>query len=60
MNTLFFILFTLDKLKTTHYNSKYKPFIIYNVLTKYDVGIIITHTLLLFLTYDLINLHSFN
>lgn len=36
MNTLFF-LFILDKLKTTHYNNKYKPFIIYNVLTKYDV-----------------------
>lgn len=33
--TLF--LFILDKLKTTHYNTKYKPFIIYNVLTKYDV-----------------------
>ena len=36
MNTLFF-LFILDKLKTTHYNTKYKPFIIYSVLTKYDV-----------------------
>ena len=37
MNTLFFILFILDKLKATHYNTKYKPFIIYSVLTKYDV-----------------------